>query len=291
MIGVFAGGILRVKPLILVEDGKIFSEAFQAEEWTSADGVLLGKPQQMARCDLVLQGDFSIKSRLSIKEINGTAASFMLSGAHLGFDGRGNRFFLEGHRFPREHLMSNSEFIQAGQPFDLEVKRVGENLSILIDDKELKSFPYHGGPVSGFGFRPHRNEMRIYRCGVEGKTTKIEPLNYVFKSGENGYKTYRIPAMVKSTKGTLLIFAEGRVDGQNDFGNIDIVLKRSVDGGKTWGKLAVIQDDGKWQCGNPAPLLDAETGRLFLFTCGSHSSEHAVIGGAWRARRLYIPFR
>jgi sialidase-1 len=51
----------------------------------------------------------------------------------------------------------------------------------------------------------------------------------VFESGKEGHKSYRIPAIVNLKDGTLLAFAEGRVNNAGDFGDINIVLKRSTD--------------------------------------------------------------
>ena len=56
----------------------------------------------------------------------------------------------------------------------------------------------------------------------------------VYVSGEGGYHTYRIPAIIRCTDGSLLAFAEGRKDGQGDSGNIDLLQRRSTDGGVTW---------------------------------------------------------
>ncbi|WP_431041424.1 exo-alpha-sialidase [Streptomyces sp. P1-3] len=87
----------------------------------------------------------------------------------------------------------------------------------------------------------------------------------LFKSSqEQGYSCFRIPAIVKSTNGTLLAFAEGRVDNCGDAGDIDLVLKRSTDGGRTWGPLQVIDDGGGDTHGNPAPIVDTRTGRIVL---------------------------
>lgn len=115
------------------------------------------------------------------------------------------------------------------------------------------------------------------------------PFSYVFKSGENGYKCYRIPAIVQSTKGTLIAFAEGRVNGSGDHGNLDIVARRSTDGGKTWGDLIIVQDDGNNQCGNPAPVVDRKSGRIFLLSCGSTASEGAVMDGK-ASREIYLQY-
>ena len=61
-----------------------------------------------------------------------------------------------------------------------------------------------------------------------------------YVSGEGGYDTYRIPATVTTGRGTVLAFAEGRRGGAGDTGHIDVVLRRSSDGGCTWGPLPVV---------------------------------------------------
>ncbi|MGW6527502.1 exo-alpha-sialidase [Streptomyces venezuelae] len=87
----------------------------------------------------------------------------------------------------------------------------------------------------------------------------------LFKADQDpGYACYRIPAVVRTTKGTLLAFAEGRVNDCSDAGDIDLVLKRSHDGGRTWGPLQVINEGDGDTHGNPAPVVDRETGRILL---------------------------
>lgn len=88
--------------------------------------------------------------------------------------------------------------------------------------------------------------------------------DYVFKSGDDGYATFRIPAIVTTNSGKILAFAEGRVKNSSDNGNIDFVMKSSDDGGKTWSKLKVIWNDGENACQNPAPVIDKQTGKIFM---------------------------
>ena len=92
----------------------------------------------------------------------------------------------------------------------------------------------------------------------------------VFVSGNDGYKSFRIPAIVKAKNGDLLAFCEGRVNNAGDFGNIKIVLKRSADNGKTWSALQIVASNDSLQAGNPAPVVDLTDprfpqGRIFLF--------------------------
>lgn len=88
----------------------------------------------------------------------------------------------------------------------------------------------------------------------------------VFAAGDFGYHTFRIPSIVRATNGDLLAFAEGRKNGSSDTGDIDMVLRRSSDGGRTWGGLQIIGNDGANTFGNPSPVVDASTGRVLLLS-------------------------
>jgi sialidase-1 len=116
-------------------------------------------------------------------------------------------------------------------------------------------------------------------------------LNYIYKSGEEGYKCFRIPAIVTTTKGTLLAFAEGRKNNCSDAGDIDLVLKRSFDGGNTWSALQVVWNDSTNTCGNPAPVVDQKTGSVILLSTWNLGSDHEkdIIGGVSKdTRRVFV---
>ncbi|WP_328871126.1 glycoside hydrolase [Streptomyces sp. NBC_00287] len=87
-----------------------------------------------------------------------------------------------------------------------------------------------------------------------------------YVSGAGGYASYRIPAVVRTRAGTLLAFAEGRAGGKEDHGDIDVVLRRSQDGGCTWGRLRVVAEGEGDTRGNPAPVVDPRTGNVVLVT-------------------------
>ncbi|MEU3981187.1 sialidase family protein [Streptomyces sp. NPDC026672] len=87
-----------------------------------------------------------------------------------------------------------------------------------------------------------------------------------YTAGEGGYDTYRIPATVLTRDGAVLAFAEGRHDGAGDSGDIDVVLRRSTDGGCTWGPQTVVAAGDGDTRGNPAPVLDPRTGAIVLLT-------------------------
>ena len=88
----------------------------------------------------------------------------------------------------------------------------------------------------------------------------------VFQAGQEGYHSFRIPAIVRATNGILLAFAEGRRNDGGDIGAIDLVLKRSPDNGRTWGPLQKVTDGGANTFGNPTPIVDGRTGKILLLT-------------------------
>lgn len=86
----------------------------------------------------------------------------------------------------------------------------------------------------------------------------------LWHSQSNGYHTYRIPALAVTGQGNLLAFCEGRKRGLSDSGWIDILVKRSVDNGATWSEQQVVWNDHENTCGNPSPVVDLETGAIWL---------------------------
>ena len=148
--------------------------------------------------------------------------------------------------------------------------------------------------------------LRLACLGLAGSLTLSawadKPAVTVFEAGQDGYKVFRIPALVRAANGDLLAFCEARQGG--DASEIDLVLKRSSDGGKTWGSLEMVQESDDFlslfgedvppiTVGNPAPVVDEldpdHPGRIWLpftlendrvFVC--YSDDH---GETWSERR------
>ena len=94
---------------------------------------------------------------------------------------------------------------------------------------------------------------------------------------------YRIPALAVTKNGTILAFAEARASSF-DWGHIRLVVRRSEDNGKTWGP-EIDTTNGKFpdqKNGNPVPIVDRETGRIFLINHRNpagwvHSGDQQVV--------------
>jgi len=107
----------------------------------------------------------------------------------------------------------------------------------------------------------------------------VDQPQHLFVGGEAGYEIYRIPGLIVIPAGAqladgshlsadlVLALAEARRNGSLDNGDIDLVLKRSTDGGQTWSEMIVVRqwEAGVGKIGNPTPVFDRDTGILHLF--------------------------
>ncbi|MEG1037122.1 MAG: sialidase family protein [Mucinivorans sp.] len=99
------------------------------------------------------------------------------------------------------------------------------------------------------------------------------------RAGQDGVNTYRIPALARSTNGTLIAVWDNRYDMSRDLqGNIDIGMCRSTDGGQTWSSMQTVLDMGLWG-GLPQKfngvsdaqlLVDTVSGRIWIAALWMH---------------------
>ncbi|MET7332168.1 sialidase family protein [Nonomuraea sp. NPDC005650] len=118
--------------------------------------------------------------------------------------------------------------------------------------------------VSAFSAPASAAPAATFEPGATADAAPFVDEQVLYKQGDFGYGCFRIPAVVRATNGMVLAFAEGRVKDCGDDEDIDLVLRRSADGGRTWGPLQVISEGNGTTHGNPVPIVDERTGRVVL---------------------------
>lgn len=126
--------------------------------------------------------------------------------------------------------------------------------------------------------------LLVSLCCVSATVTAVEKID-LFESGKDGYALYRIPGIVVTTRGTVLAYCEARKSDRGDWGPIDVLMRRSTDGGKTWlprqqivhlegdlpiNPLAAAQNldrPGDNTVNNPVAIVDHETGTVHFLYC------------------------
>lgn len=132
------------------------------------------------------------------------------------------------------------------------------------------------GVVLGCSEKPLDVTARENPNTVAGTTADLStlaaPVNTretVFNGGNEGiYHSFRIPSIVKTKNGTLVAFAEGRRWSPSDYGDINIVFKRSLNNGTDWSALGEVVGKGAGTWGNPTAVYDPSegtNGRIWLF--------------------------
>jgi sialidase-1 len=104
----------------------------------------------------------------------------------------------------------------------------------------------------------------------------------LFPSGMNGVHLYRIPGVVITAKGTLIAYCEARRNSKADWGEIEVHLRRSLDGGRTWSPATQIAHKGnriegnprkgsdgsaEQTVNNPVAIVDRQTGSIEFLYC------------------------
>ncbi len=109
----------------------------------------------------------------------------------------------------------------------------------------------------------------------------------LFTSGHEAYHTFRIPSIIATRAGSLLAFCEGRRSGRSDSGDIDILLRRSDDGGSTWSDMQIVWADPGNTCGNPCAVIDRSSGAISLLLTHNLGTdvEHQIIDGSSQGTR------
>lgn len=98
----------------------------------------------------------------------------------------------------------------------------------------------------------------------------------IWQTGEDNLETFYIYGLLSANE-TIFAFSEGRIR-RRDKDPHHIVLKRSFDGGKTWGKNQVLIESRNGECFcNPTPIFERKTGKIFLFYAQNFENNHSEL--------------
>lgn len=116
------------------------------------------------------------------------------------------------------------------------------------------------GPVSGI---PMAGAVEPPAAAAEGSAPLVASSPFISSPGTHTF--YRVPTVIKNAQGAILVFAERRNNSDgSDHGDFDIVMRKSTDGGRTWGPIRTIANDGKNKVSSPVAVLDPRTGDVLL---------------------------
>jgi sialidase-1 len=89
----------------------------------------------------------------------------------------------------------------------------------------------------------------------------------LLSAGQGGYETFRVPGMVVTHAGTVLVYCEARRNSRSDWADIEVLLCRSANGGATWSPPQRIADSGKDTVNNPVAFIDRDSQRIHFLYC------------------------
>ena len=93
------------------------------------------------------------------------------------------------------------------------------------------------------------------------------------------YKLHRIPGIIVTSRGTVIIYNEARREGQSDWDTIDIFMQRSTDCGDTFGEpITLVTGTEEFKTSNNPCMVEDKNGRLHLLYCRDYTVNG---GGAW----------
>jgi len=191
----------------------------------------------------------------------------------LVFDGKTQvlNLFLDGHLF----LKARIDHRDKGHPLVFGSRSTGEGIS------EWKRVRFSLGTGEHKVIEPPRSESTRFWIFANERASVPDRVD-VFSGGKDGYFAYRIPSFIVAPNGDLLVFCEARKNNLYDDGDIDLLMKRSTDGGRTWRKQQLIYEEGgdaHIKYGNPTAVVDEEAGVIWLAANRDYLTERGARAG------------
>jgi len=165
---------------VYVDGAQSQSVRYEGKRWEKIGQSLEmgGRGNALFPTDQLLDGDFTVRVRLSLQDINSTEASLILGDSTLWLDGQGKQIALEGRITggKRQVLGDAVRLLKPSRAFDLELKREGNALQLRIDGKAAGGPIAASGHIGTFGIAPGLNRIRLYRFAADGAVGKRAPI-------------------------------------------------------------------------------------------------------------------
>lgn len=221
---------------------------------------------------------------------------FAFNGNRFYFDSaHDGRMIVEGPDLGKRKLLPlrSRDYFKPGALAEFQALRHGKELAFAINGTVVHMVKAPEGSVQQFGLRPGNSLVRLADFSASGSLKAADakaPIQSVlWESGKGGYHSYRIPSLLALPGGVVLAFCEGRKRSLSDSGDIDLLMRRSRDGGVSWGEQRVVWDDGENTCGNPCAVFDSATGTvLLLMTHNPGNKDEAAINAGDGARTVWL---
>jgi len=263
-----AGGVGMADEMSFVKDGKPVDVRQLGPVWKQTDAGLQGAPTNTIGHRLLAgkglgQGDFTIRARLSLTGLRSSAAAFILGEkTFFGFAGGHGKVFITGPWFNGARgtpIGEPTDFMTDGKPFDFLCTRIGDELWISIDGKEIyHQKPFYPGPITCFGFTPVRATVHITSFAVEGTPGEFK-LPYVFVA-KKPILHPKAKALPQLPQGPFTRLEDGAIF---TFDRHHALVSR--DEGATWQQLsALFKDQKAFTTRAERALLQTREGVLIL---------------------------
>ncbi|EIP98053.1 gluconolactonase [Opitutaceae bacterium TAV1] len=216
-------------------------------------------------------GDFSVEMELLAPALEGSRFQVDLGADGFLFDGEkgvlrntGNNGASTFKNRPLQCALKGR--LVSGKPFRIHFTMTRGMLTVALDGREVYRNFLGRDTCGEVALTALQGEVIMRKLEMRGAFLR-QTFSEVFSSGEANTAFYRIPAIVRAREGALLVFAEARRKDFDDLGDIDMVLRRSTDNGRTWLPIQTLHDGGEnsaISCVNPGPIVEPDTGRVHL---------------------------
>lgn len=257
----------------VVRQGKAEHAIQDFESWEQHPGYLEGRrTNNMLFAGAQLKGEaFRLRLLAGKAGWDGKPFSLQLGDARIGVDIRhkgASALCLTGPSLPDTLYAVLNPAALSSPWLNMRLKYRQGRLRFFARGKlyfDVETAPFQGR----FGVWPGETTARVRRFFVRGALAPHEaPPDFtpIFRRGDGGYNTFRIPALLHTRGGHLLAFCEGRKNSRQDHGDIDLVMRRSRDGGQSWGPIQIVYEEGGYapvSISSPGPVQDS-SGRIHL---------------------------